>query len=172
MSELEKLKTNIFGSPVIAAGLVVVALGLWQAPAIIEAWRKPMPVPVVPVDPVPNPSTTFATAVKQAYDGDEADTAEIIGNCEARIAILDSDVAIADTKQLGDIWLRAANLAYGESRYKGARFAKLWSVIYQEQVKRGLLAADTDDDGRPDEALPVDRKGWSQLYSEVAGALQ
>lgn len=170
----DESKPTIYGSPnvMLAMGGILLACVLaWQAPEIIKAIWPVVPVPVNP-DITPQPVSSFVARVKQAYDGDESDTTEIVDNYTARRAILGSDVAIADTKQLSDIWLRASQLAYGETRYKGARFAKLWRVIYDEAVERGLLAKDADNDGRPDEPLPVDRKGWSQLYGEIVEALQ
>lgn len=164
----ETPKPNYFGSPVVLGVFVLVAIGLWRAPDIIQAVNPPPTV-----NPIPTPVSDFPSKVRQSLTGVEQEKQNILrDDIRARMALLKSEAGFDNTEDFHDVTVTASKVLYGESRYGGEPLDPFWVTAYEEALRRGLLAPDSDNNGRPDKPIALDRGGYLQFYSEILEGLQ
>lgn len=164
----EAPKPNLFGNPVVAGVFVLVAIGLWKADAIIEAYRRPVVIP----DVSPTPVSNFPALVRATFQGTEQEKQTLAGVFKARLALLDSDAKFDTTETFHDVTSSADKMRFGMSRYDNGKLSPFWQLAFEEATRRGLVAPDEDGNGRPDKPILLDRSGYQRFYGDILEGLQ
>jgi hypothetical protein len=147
-----------------------------SAPLTVRELRKPV-APVVQPDDVPVVDT-FAVDLREAFDDLSAADQRVFRDHVDSIMALCRMPCVKDCHVIEDtevLQMRIANArmgVYGTVDPLGENDKSLNAVLMPKVIELGMLSADTDSDGHPDEVKPFDPDMWYGFYEQVKRAIE